>query len=89
MEDMVQGCTDSLYWQGMTKARVTVSGNRIHLTLRKRKLTIDVLEPANAVIRVVEPKPFRAAESNNAGYSQVVIGRPANSGTLKVRFRPD
>jgi len=89
MEDMVQGCVDSLFWQGMTKARVTVSGNRIHLALRKRKLTIEVLEPANVVIRVVEPKPFRSAESKNTGYGQVVIGRPANSGTLKIRFSPD
>jgi hypothetical protein len=90
LEDQVLGCTDSIYWQGMTKGRVALKKQGAVLSIKNEKLVLEVLEPVGSVvIRVVVPKPSRAAESRNTGYSQILISCPASSNGLKIRLRPD
>lgn len=88
IEDLVVSCTDSIHWQGMTKAKITVNGNKAVLTLRKRKMMMEVVEPRNASIRIVDPKPFSPQESSNSRYKQIVISCAASANGIKVRFKP-
>ncbi|MFT6027908.1 MAG: hypothetical protein ACI8P5_002183 [Bacteroidia bacterium] len=89
LQDQMLGCTDSIHWQGMTKARVSVKKNGAVLSVKNEKLVLEVLEPKGSVIRILEPKPSRGAESRNTGYTQILISCPAHSNGLKVRLRPN
>jgi len=89
MEDIAVGCSDSIHWQGITKAKIILKGNKVILTNRKKKIVLEVLKPTNSVIKVLDPKPSRLEESPNNRYKQIVISCGSSSNGLKVRFSPN